>query len=72
MCIAVLCKKEVFIILVPVTLDPRSTNYGTDFTLINSQLDSNNRSLLLWPLFHVSTINKNMVRSPTPMRVPLP
>ena len=40
------------------TLDPRSTNYGTNFTLINSQLDPN---LLLWPIFYVSAINPNMV-----------
>ena len=51
--------------LAPVTLDPRSTNYGTNFTLINNRLDPNNRNPLLWPVFHVSTINKNMVCSPT-------
>ena len=64
-------KKEAFIILVPVTLDPRSTNYGTSFTKINNQLDPTSRNLLLWPGFHVSPINKNMVCSPVPMRVAL-
>ena len=54
------CEKDLIVWL----LTPRSTNYGTSFTQIDSHLDPNNPNPVLWWNFYVSPINKNMVCSP--------